>query len=125
MHPQHDLGGTGPALNEDTNWAKDCTLKYWEKRTHALLVLLSRRALITTDELRRAVEGLEKESYDSWGYYDRWCAAMAMILLERGVILDDEIAAELGEFEHHQGGGFKAGDLVQVKSEDERLRCRI
>ena len=127
MYPNpHDLGGSVPALDEEDNgWAKDRNLYYWEKRTHALLVLLARRALITTDELRRAVEGLEKDSYDSWGYYDRWCSAMATILLERGVISNDEIAAELGEAEHPQGGeGFKAGDLVRVKSEDERLRWR-
>ena len=79
---------------------------------------------MTTDELRRAVEGLEQSAYETWGYYDRWNAAIASLLLERGAISEADIATELGEFEDAPQQIFKRGDRVQVKSEDERLRWR-
>jgi len=66
----HDLGGILDLDNNGIIDTKDHPLAYWELCIHALLVFLACHSppLITTDELRRAVEGLEKGAYRSWGY---------------------------------------------------------
>lgn len=63
----------------------------WEKRVDALMVLLSRRGLLTVDELRRNIEGLGADAYDRMTYYERWIHAITQTLIERGVISVDEL----------------------------------
>jgi len=123
----HDVGGESVLEPLEVI---DNQLSYWEKSIHALLVCLSKSNYITTDELRRGVEGLEEQSYLNWGYYDRWAAAMTRILLERGVITEAEINHELGYDDDHDATGtataplFHANDRVDVKPEDTRCRWR-
>lgn len=124
---QHDIGGKYLEVIDIT----DRPLSYWEYSIHSLLVILAQKIplpLITTDELRRGVESLENESYLTWGYYEKWSAAMTIILLERGVITQDEIDYELlGESKNAIetiNPLFNIGDIVQVKSEDTRTRWR-
>ena len=113
----HDIGGKLEYEPIDT---RDHPLHYWEQSIHALLVLLSQKSppLLTTDELRRGVECLEKHAYETWGYYERWSAAMANILLERRVLQEDELSYELeGPCESHDSPQrkFYPGDAVQVR----------
>lgn len=124
----HDVGGLSQfeqRLNID-----DGHLDFWEIRVHALLVLLSIKSLITTDELRRGVESLEPETYKQWGYYDKWSVSMTTILLERNIICSSEFEFELLGDEQRSNNDdyipilFKAGDLVRIKKEDSRLRWR-
>ena len=60
----HDIGGN---LDEGHVDFTEKMLTYWEQSIHALLVLLAQKTppLLTTDELRRAVEGLEAGAYCS------------------------------------------------------------
>ncbi|KAJ1444057.1 electron transport accessory protein-like domain-containing protein, partial [Ochromonadaceae sp. CCMP2298] len=64
-----------------------------------------------------------------------WSAAIATVLLERGVVTTDELDAELdGDSVEGAGAGagagtgagagFKVGDVVRVRAEDSRLRWR-
>ena len=55
----------------------DTECSHWELQTHALLVCLVGRSIITVDELRRGVEGLPEDTYRDWGYYGKWAASMA------------------------------------------------
>ena len=73
----------------------------WEKRVDALMTLLSapRHGLLKVDELRRNIEGLGAAAYDSMSYYERWMAAIANILIERGVIGIDELGRKMSEIE--------------------------
>ena len=105
----------------------DVPLTLWEKRIHALLVVLSTAkpsSLLTTDELRRGVEGLEQDSYRLWGYYDRWAAAMTTILLERGVITEDALHQQLYGDIIDIEPLFSVGDCCRVKHEDQTIRWR-
>lgn len=128
----HDMGGvllpSISMLEGSLLLARDSqtTLSQWELRVHALLVLLCSKSLMTTDEMRRGVEGLEREAYASWGYYDRW-------VVERHVITQGDIDRQL--YEERDGSHtesspsspsilFKEGDIVRVRSEDGRLRWR-
>lgn len=95
MRGYHDLGGrdAGPIDRSEHVYA------FWEKRTHALLVLLNERGLMTVDELRRGIETLGEAEYDRLGYYERWITAIANTLLARGVLTTDELGRKLAEVE--------------------------
>ncbi len=90
----HDVGGLDfgdVAPGEQHDYA------FWEKRVDALLVLLSHpdKALLRVDELRRGIEDLGPEAYDSMTYYDRWISSIANILVEKGVVGRDELEARI------------------------------
>ena len=94
----HDMGGlpAGPVENEDHE------PDLWEKRVDALMVCLGTSApdgkrLITVDEIRRAIEDLPPDAYDTMGYYERWVHSLSIILSERGVFSRDELEAKLAE----------------------------
>ena len=73
----------------------------WEKRVDAMLVLLGspERRLMRTDELRRNIEALAPDAYDSMSYYERWIASIATTMLQRGVFTADELGRKLAEIE--------------------------
>ena len=95
MRAHHDLGGlpAGPIdLSEHIHAP-------WEKRTHALVWLLTRRGVMTVDELRRGIESLGSAEYDRLGYYERWISSITKTLLQKGVFTTDELGRKLAEIE--------------------------
>jgi hypothetical protein len=97
MRAPHDLGGqpAGPIDRSEHQYAP------WEKRVHALQILLSdpARNFVSTDELRCAIESLGAEQYDRLGYYERWIVSMTDTLLRKGVFTVDELGRKLAEIE--------------------------
>ncbi|MDH3232496.1 MAG: nitrile hydratase subunit beta [Alphaproteobacteria bacterium] len=94
----HDMGGlpAGPIENEDHE------PDLWEKRVDAMMVCLGTSApdgkrLITVDEIRRVIEDLPPDAYDTMSYYERWVHSIATILAERGVYTPEELDAKLAE----------------------------
>lgn len=85
----HDMGGreAGPVLPEDHDYA------LWEKRVDALMVIASGKGLFTVDGLRRVLEDMGEEAFETMSYYERWVAAVNQNLIEAGVYT----LAELGE----------------------------
>jgi len=76
----HDRGGW--PTNEPIN-RSDHQLMDWERRMDALHGVLGTKGLRTTDEMRRAIESLEPELYESMSYYEKWTAALEILLLEK------------------------------------------
>ncbi|HZP92354.1 MAG TPA: hypothetical protein VFB20_05675 [Burkholderiales bacterium] len=97
----HDLGGlpAGPVELEEHDYA------LWEKRVDALLVLLTRRGMMKVDELRRNIESLGREAYDSMSYYERWIYAITQTLIQRGVVTVDELGRKIEEVKARDGTG--------------------
>jgi hypothetical protein len=95
MRAHHDLGGLAAGPVDLSEHAK----APWEKRTHALLWLLSRRGVLTVDELRRGIEALGAAEYDRLGYYERWITSITQNLLHKGVLTTDELGRKLAEVE--------------------------
>lgn len=89
----HDVGGL-PAgkVNPDEH---DYAL--WEKRVDALMMLLSKKNLMTVDELRRNIEALGADAYDKMAYYERWIYAITQTLIQRGVISIDDLGRRIAE----------------------------
>jgi len=92
----HDRGGwpaDGP-LNKAEH-----DLSMWEKRTDAILMLLSNaeKRVIRCDELPRAIESLAPDAYEKLSYYERWITAIETLLIEKGVLTREEIDRKAGE----------------------------
>ena len=91
MPAVHDRGGTPtdePIDRTDHEWAD------WEHVTNALVGVLRRKGLINVDELRRGIESMAADEYESSGYYERWSASIETLLVEKGVLAAAEIDAK-------------------------------
>ena len=91
MRGPHDLGGL-PAGAVDT---APHDLTYWEKQIDAISSLLGQKGLRRTDENRRYIEMLGHDAYETLTYYERWTAATACALIDKGVLTQDEIDAKV------------------------------
>ncbi|HEX3500729.1 MAG TPA: nitrile hydratase [Stellaceae bacterium] len=100
MRSHHDMGGlpAGMVVPSEHDYA------LWEKRVDALMMLLSSppQLLLSTDELRRNIEALGPEAYDTMSYYERWMAGICATLLQRGAITADELGRKMAEVEARQ-----------------------
>ena len=96
----HDVGG----LDEGPIDRSEHDRAFWEQRVDALMVLLTnpKRAggrLMTVDELRRGIESLGREAYDTLGYYERWITSITANMLEKNIVTVDELGAKLAAIE--------------------------
>jgi hypothetical protein len=89
----HDMGGD-PAghINHDQH---DFAL--WEKRVDALMVLASSVGLMNTDSLRRVLEDMGKEAYETMSYYERWIASVSQNMVEAGAFSTAELADKMAQ----------------------------
>lgn len=104
MRSHHDMGGLPAGAIDRTEHA----LTLWEKRTHALMLLLSdsSRGLVHVDELRCGIEALGEAEYDRLSYYERWITSLTNILLRKGVLTTDELGRKLAEIEAREAAGL-------------------
>jgi nitrile hydratase subunit beta len=88
----HDRGGWPTDARIDR---ADHELADWELLTDALVGALGNVGVMNVDELRRAIESMPPESYETASYYERWLFAMETILTEKGVLAPGEIDTRL------------------------------
>ena len=69
----------------------------WEKRVDALMVLTSAAGLMTTDSLRRVLEDMGPDAYETMTYYERWIASVAQNMVEAGAVTTEELGAKMAE----------------------------
>jgi hypothetical protein len=92
----NDIGGaSGEAIRRVEH-----ELKPWEKRCHALADVLDFHKIISTEEKRRGVEALGAELINRLGYYERWIAAFANILFQKGIFSPEDLARKMAEIEN-------------------------
>jgi len=91
----NDIGG----LPADAIQQVDHVLEPWEKRCHALADVLDFHKIINTEEKRRGVEALGSEMIGKLSYYERWMAAFANILFQKGILTPTEVAKKMDEIE--------------------------
>jgi len=89
----HDLGG----LPGDPIDRAEKPKSLFDRRVDAMLVLLTHpdRAAFTVDAMRRAIEGLSAEDYERLTYYQKWCHAIRLLVVEQGLLSDAELAARI------------------------------
>ena len=64
--------------------------------------MLGDKGLKNTDQLRRAIESLDLATYESLAYYEKWTAAMEMLLVEQGVMTTEEIDTKVAALKQEQ-----------------------
>ncbi len=89
----NDIGG----LPADQIQRIDHELEPWEKRCHALADVLDFHKIINTEEKRRGVEALGAEMVGKLTYYERWIAAFANILFQKGILTPSELARKMDD----------------------------
>lgn len=97
----HDVGGDdfGPVPMIDGEY------QMWEKRVDAMMRLLSSPgvALMRVDELRRGIETLGEAAYNAEPYYGKWARSLAKIMVEKGVLTQDELDARIAALRAERG----------------------
>ncbi len=99
----HDVGGLpgGPIDRAE----HDPT--FWEQRVDALMTLVARYdpKMFDVAELRRGIESLPPDAYLTMSYYERWIASIAGVLVEKGVVGQEELDARIAEVASREGPG--------------------
>lgn len=89
----HDMGGlpAGHVPQDQHDFA------LWEKRVDALMVIGSSKGHFTVDGLRRVLEDMGVEAFETMTYYERWMAAVNQNLVEQGVYTLEELGTRMDE----------------------------
>jgi len=93
MNGAHDMGGMmgfGPVLPEPN---EPTFHEQWERRAMALTLAMAAAGGWNLDMVRAARERLPPAEYLAKSYYQIWFAALESMMLERGLVGADEIAA--------------------------------
>lgn len=93
----HDMGGRLDRLTEDGVDLTTHDFALWEKRVDALMVIASSKGCFTVDGLRRALEDMGEDAFETMSYYERWVEAVARNLVDAGVITVEELRAKTAE----------------------------
>ena len=95
-----------PKVHDRGGWPNDAPIDHsehkmeeWERQVDALNGVLGDNGLTNTDQLRRAIESLDLATYESLAYYEKWTAAMVVLLVEQGFMTSDEIDAKMAALE--------------------------
>ena len=101
----HDMGGdiAGPIPDAQHDFS------LWEKRVDALMVLCSGKGLFTVDGLRRVLEDMSEETFETMTYYERWIASVNQNLIEAGAYTTAELADKMQDV---QKRGTTYGDAA-------------
>ena len=100
MPKVHDRGGWP---NNEPIDHQEHHLADWERRVDALHMILGQRGVRTTDEMRRAIESLEPAQYEQLSYYEKWTAALELLMLEKGILSVEEIDKKMAALEQGHG----------------------
>lgn len=93
----HDLGGMhglGPIRPEAD---EPVFHEGWERRMFGLMVATFGGGQYNVDEFRHAIERMDPAHYLESSYYEHWLSAVETLLVEKGVLTRDELAARKAE----------------------------
>ncbi len=96
MPKVHDRGGWP---NDNPIDRSEHNLDEWERRVDSLSSILGDKGLKNTDQLRRAIESLSQDQYETLSYYEKCTAAMETLLVEQGIMTTDEIDRKMSDLE--------------------------
>ncbi len=104
----HDMGGAlaGPVPHASHDFA------IWEKRVDALVILAGLKGVFSVDGLRRVLEDMGEESFETMSYYERWVAALNQNLLEAGTYSVAELAERMARVQARGATYAEASDAT-------------
>ena len=96
----HDLAGL-PAGAVDPS---EHDVAYWERVADAIVYVLRDKGIMTdAAELRVGIETLGDDAYERLSYYERWAASTAKAMMNRGIITQAELDAEVDRLMAEKG----------------------
>ena len=90
----HDVGGVSKFMCDAVD-IEPHGLTEFDREVDALRGVLGAKAVMTVDELRRGIEAIPEADYLRLSYYRKWIRSITDNLLQRGVITEAELRAEL------------------------------
>ena len=75
----------------------------WEVQLSALMRALFEKGLMNVDEMRRGIEALPADEYETFSYFELWAASMETILTEKSVLTKEEIDDGVKSIEQRWG----------------------
>ena len=154
MRGSHDLGGLeglGP-ISPEAESSEPVFHADWEKRIFALTLAVGFLGQWNLDESRYARERQSFDDYLRHSYYENWWVGLKTLLLEKGLVSEEEFdsgeprfqASSLGlsalrvedsagillkgssvEMQTEKAPGFRVGDQVRVRQESTTGHTRI
>lgn len=87
----HDMGGkdAGPVDHHEHDHA------LWEKRVDALRQIANDRGYFTVDGLRRSLEDMGEDAFETMTYYERWMASTCQNLVAAGAFTIEELNTKM------------------------------
>jgi nitrile hydratase len=119
MTRAHDMGGTrrGRVVVEQH---EPVYHEQWEGRVHGMVRRLLAAGLFNLDQFRDAQERLPREVYLRSSYYERWLAALELLVKETGAVVPKETLRE-----SRADAALKRGDRVVTKKGDPPGHTRL
>lgn len=111
----HDLGGLpgGPIDRHEHEPT------FWDLRADAMVTLLYRKGVIADlSELRRGIEALAPDVYNTLSYYERWIGSMARVMVDRGVVTQEELDARVADIAARAEDGTRPAEDGTRPAED-------
>lgn len=101
----HDIGGLPGGTIDRT----ERPMAFWEKRMEAVRDCIARSEppLMTVDEMRRVIETMGKEAYNTLEFYEKKAAAVRDVLIEKGVLDVDELADRIEQVRDHREAAIR------------------
>ena len=115
MSRVHDMGGRfgdGPVVPDAPDapvFAED-----WHARALSLTLAAGALGQWNLDISRHARERLSPKDYSSFSYYEKWISALANLLVERGVVTEEELSSGISEGMSPLAGRKLLADRVQA-----------
>src|SRR4051794_28986254 len=97
----HDLGGMhgfGPVPREGHEMDGSAP---WEQTVQGLFRVALAQRLLNLDEFRHGIERMDPLRYLEAAYYDRWYTSVECILIEKGVVTEEELEARTALLNDH------------------------
>jgi nitrile hydratase len=89
----NDVGGVQgfPAVTPDPEYVP--FHDDWEAHVFAMNRALIGKGVYNLDEFRDAIERMDPQDYLAASYYERWLAGISTLLVEKGVVTEEELDA--------------------------------
>ncbi|MGD1924261.1 MAG: ScnB-like protein [Paracoccaceae bacterium] len=89
----HDMGG----LDAGAIDLSEHDYALWEKRVDALRQIANDKGYFTVDGLRRTLEDMGEQAFETMTYYERWMAATTKNLIDAGAFSIEELNTKMEE----------------------------
>jgi nitrile hydratase subunit beta len=95
MNGAHDMGGMhgfGPVVREENEPIFHAD---WERTVFGINRAIRARGLINIDESRHGIERMPPAEYLAASYYERWLSSLERVLVEKGIVTQEELASRI------------------------------